>query len=99
MFVVNQLLFILTFLFVRVGRIVQYSEDSEAGEGQRKRFRVSREEEEMDSVNGDVKMKKKKKKNWTEQEPSSSHTLEVSHSDVYVCVFLKKALMLSRHVN
>nr|XP_019967742.1 PREDICTED: trinucleotide repeat-containing gene 18 protein-like [Paralichthys olivaceus] len=63
----------------KVGRTVQYSEDSEAGEGQRKRFRVSREEEETEAGSGGVKVKKKKKKkkSWTDQEPSTSHALEV----------------------
>lgn len=58
---------------------MQYSEDSEAGEGQRKRFRVSREEEEVEAGNGGVKIKKKKKKkkSWNDQEPSTSHALEV----------------------
>ncbi|CAB1452304.1 unnamed protein product [Pleuronectes platessa] len=66
----------------KVGRTVQYSEDSEAGEGQRKRFCVSREEEETEAGSGGVqvkkkKKKKKKKKSWTDQEPSTSHALEV----------------------
>lgn len=52
-----------------------YSEDSETGDGQRKRFRLSREEE-MEAGIGDVK-KKKKKKSRPDQEPSTSHTLEV----------------------
>lgn len=71
----------------RVGRTVQYSEDSEAGEGQRKRFRVSREEEETEAGSGGVKMKKKKKKkkSWNDQEPSTSHALEVGgHLEVHV---------------
>lgn len=59
---------------LRVGRSVQYSEDSETGDGQRKRFRLSREEEELEAGIGD---KKKKKKSWADQEPSTSHTLEV----------------------
>lgn len=64
--------------------MVQYSEDSEAGEGQRKRFRVSREEEETEAGSGGVKMKKKKKKkSWNDQEPSTSHALEVSHLKVH----------------
>ena len=66
-----------TFSHLRVGRTVQYSEDSEAGDGQRKRFRVSREEEETEAGSG-VKVKKKKKKSWTDQEPSTSHALEVT---------------------
>lgn len=63
---------------------MQYSEDSEAGEGQRKKFRVSREEEETEAGSGVVKMKKKKKKkkSWNDQEPSTSHSLEVSCSEV-----------------
>lgn len=63
----------------RLGRSVQYSEDSEAGDGQRKRFRLSREEEETDIGIGEVKVKKKKKKkkSWNDQEPSTSHALEV----------------------
>ncbi|XP_031734102.1 trinucleotide repeat-containing gene 18 protein [Anarrhichthys ocellatus] len=63
----------------KVGRTVQYSEDSEAGDGQRKRFRVSREEEETEAGSGGVKMKKKKKKkkSWNDEEPSTSHGLEV----------------------
>lgn len=65
-----------TFVCLRAGRAVQYSEDSEAGEGQRKRFRVSREEEETEP---EVKLKKKKKKSWKDQEPSTSHALDVSH--------------------
>lgn len=61
--------------------MVQYSEDSEAGDGQRKRFRLSREEEETDAGTGEVKVKKKKKKkkSWNDQEPSTSHALEVGH--------------------
>ena len=73
-----------TFSHLRVGRTVQYSEDSEAGDGQRKRFRVSREEEETEAGSGGVKVKKKKKKSWTDQEPSTSHALEVTHSK---CMF------------
>lgn len=66
----------------RVGRSVQYSEDSEAGDGQRKRFRLSREEEEMEAGIGEVKVKKKKKKkSWNDQEPSTSHALEVSYAE------------------
>lgn len=62
---------------------MQYSEDSEAGEGQRKKFRVSREEEETEAGSGGVKMKKKKKKkSWNDQEPSTSHPLEVSSLEV-----------------
>lgn len=62
----------------KVGRTVQYSEDSEAGEGQRKRFRASREEEETEAGSGGVKVKKKKKKkSWNDHEPSTSHALEV----------------------
>lgn len=73
-------------LSFRLGRAVQYSEDSEAGEGQRKRFRgVSKEEEEMEAGSGGVKVKKKKKKkkSWNDQEPSTSHALEVSHLEVH----------------
>lgn len=62
----------------KVGRAVQYSEDSEAGEGQRKKFRVSREEEETEAGSGGLKVKKKKKKkSWNDTEPSTSHPLEV----------------------
>ncbi|XP_037544799.1 trinucleotide repeat-containing gene 18 protein [Nematolebias whitei] len=63
----------------KAGRTVLYSEDSEAGEGQRKRFRGSRDEEEMETGSAGLKAKKKKKKKiiWNEQEPSSSHSLEV----------------------
>lgn len=63
----------------KVGRTVQYSEDSEAGDGQRKRFRICREEEETEAGSGSVKVKKKKKKkkSWNDQEPSTSHALEV----------------------
>lgn len=63
----------------RLSRSVQYSEDSETGDGQRKRFRLSREEEETDIGIGEVKVKKKKKKkkSWNDQEPSTSHVLEV----------------------
>lgn len=76
---------------LRVGRTVQYSEDSEAGEGQRKRFRVSREDEETEagSGGGKVKKKKKKKKSWNDQEPSTSHALEVSHLEVHVLFWLQ----------
>lgn len=58
-----------------MGRSVQYSEDSEAGE---KRFRLSREDEETDAGIRDVKLKKKKKKkkSWNEKEASSSHSLD-----------------------
>lgn len=63
---------------------MQYSEDSEAGDGQRKRFRVSREEEETEAGSGGVKMKKKKKKSWNDEEPSTSHGLEVGLSQVHV---------------
>lgn len=70
------------FCRLRVGRSVQYSEDSEAGDGQRKRFRLSREEEETEAGIGEVKVKKKKKKkSWNDQEPSTSHALEVSYSE------------------
>lgn len=62
---------------LRVGRSVPYSEDSETGDGQRKRFRLSREEE-MEVGIGDAK-KKKKKKSRPDQEPSTSHTLEVGY--------------------
>lgn len=55
---------------------MQYSEDSETGDGQRKRFRLSREEDELEAGIGEKK-KKKKKKSWADQEPSTSHTLEV----------------------
>lgn len=50
---------------------MQYSEDSEAGE---KRFRLSRDDEETDAGNRDVKLKKKKKKkkSLNDQEASSS---------------------------
>lgn len=67
------------FSCLRVGRSVQYSEDSETGDGQRKRFRLSREEEDVEAAIGEVKMKKKKKKkkSWNDQEPSTSHALEV----------------------
>lgn len=65
---------------LRVGRSVQYSEDSETGDGQRKRFRLSREEEEMEAGIGDVK-KKKKKKSRPDQEPCTSHSLEVGCKD------------------
>lgn len=54
---------------------MQYSEDSETGDGQRKRFRLSREEE-LEAGIGDKK-KKKKKKSWADQEPSTNHSLEV----------------------
>lgn len=68
----------------RVGRAVQYSEDSEAGEGQRKKFRVSREEEESEAGSGGLKVKKKKKKkSWNDTEPSTSHPLEVGYLEVY----------------
>lgn len=61
---------------------MQYSEDSEAGDGQRKRFRLSRDEEEIEAGIGEVKVKKKKKKkSWNDQEPSTSHALEVSYSE------------------
>lgn len=56
---------------------MQYSEDSEAGEGQRKKFRVCRDEEETEAGSGAVKVKKKKKKSWNDQGPSTSHPLEV----------------------
>lgn len=76
------------FRCLRVGRTVQYSEDSEAGEGHRKRFRVSREEEETEAGSGGVKVKKKKKKkSWNDQEPSTSHALEVSHLEVRILIF------------
>lgn len=65
---------------LRVGRSVQYSEDSETGDGQRKRFRLSREEEEMEAGIGDVK-KRRKKKSRPDQEPCTSHTLEVGCKD------------------
>uniref|UniRef100_A0A3Q4GAE1 Trinucleotide repeat containing 18 n=1 Tax=Neolamprologus brichardi TaxID=32507 RepID=A0A3Q4GAE1_NEOBR len=67
----------------RVGRAVQYSEDSEAGEGQRKKFRVSREEEETEAGSGGLKVKKKKKKSWNDTEPSTSHPLEVGYLEVH----------------
>lgn len=54
---------------------MQYSEDSETGDGQRKRFRLSREEE-LEGGIGDKK-KKKRKKSWADQDPSTSRTLEV----------------------
>lgn len=65
---------------LRVGRSVQYSEDSEAGDVQRKRFRLSREEEETEAGIREVKVKKKKKKkkSWNDKEPSTSHALDVS---------------------
>lgn len=65
---------------LRVGRSVQYSEDSEAGDGQRKRFRLSQEEEETEAGirEAKVKKKKKKKKSWNDKEPSTSHALDVS---------------------
>lgn len=68
---------------------MQYSEDSEAGDGQRKRFRMSREEEEMEAGSGGVKVKKKKKKkkSWNDQEPSTSHTLEVGHLEESVLIW------------
>lgn len=59
---------------------MQYSEDSETGDGQRKRFRLSREDDEAEAGIGDKK-KKKKKKSWADQEPSTSHTLEVASLD------------------
>lgn len=65
----------LSSVILRLGRSVPYSEDSETGDGQRKRFRLSREEEELEAGIGEKK--KKKKKSWAEQEPSTSHTLEV----------------------
>lgn len=67
---------------------MQYSEDSEAGDGQRKRFRLSREEEETEAGIREVKMKKKKKKkkSWNDKEPSTSHALDVS------CDYLAKVL-------
>lgn len=65
---------------------MQYSEDSEAGEGHRKKFRVCREEEETEAGSGGVKVKKKKKKksSWNDQEPSTSHALEVICSEEHV---------------
>lgn len=77
------------FRCLRVGRTVQYSEDSEAGEGQKKRFRVSRgEEEETEAGSGGVKVKKKKKKkkSWNDQEPSTSHSLEVGLLEMHVLI-------------
>lgn len=67
---------------------MQYSEDSEAGDGQRKRFRLSREEEETEAGIGEVKVKKKKKKkkSWNDQEPSTSHALEVSYLEWQVLI-------------
>lgn len=65
---------------------MQYSEDSEAGDAQRKRFRISREEEDAETGDGGLKVKKKKKKkkkNWSEQEPSSSRALEVSLCNLF----------------
>lgn len=81
-------------LCVRAGRTVQYSDDSEAGDGQRKKFRLSREEEETEAGSGGVmvkKKKKKKKKSWNDSEPSTSHGLEVvilacACFDVVCCV-------------
>ncbi|KAG7281181.1 hypothetical protein CRUP_032884 [Coryphaenoides rupestris] len=61
-------------------RTAQYSEDSEAGDGQRKRFRLSQEVDERDGGGGGggVKLKKKKKKSvWSDAEPSGSASLEV----------------------
>ena len=75
------------FVCLRVGRTVQYSEDSEAGEGQRKRFRASREEEDTEAGSGGVKVKKKKKKkSWNDQEPSTSNALEVNHVEVHILI-------------
>lgn len=81
---------------LRVGRTVQYSEDSEAGDVQRKRFRVSREEEETEAGSGGVKVKKKKKKkkSWNDQEPSTSHALEVGH--LKVCVLILATVLCRR---
>lgn len=69
-------------VILRVGRSVQYSEDSETGDGQRKRFRLSRDEEELEAAIGEKK-KKKKKKSWADQEPSTSHTLEVYNIEFF----------------
>uniref|UniRef100_A0A1A8VAS8 Trinucleotide repeat containing 18 n=1 Tax=Nothobranchius furzeri TaxID=105023 RepID=A0A1A8VAS8_NOTFU len=60
----------------KASRAVQYSEDSEAGEGQRKRFRVSRGEDEMETGSAGLK-KRKNKKSWNDQESPSSHCLEM----------------------
>ncbi|TNN47649.1 Trinucleotide repeat-containing gene 18 protein [Liparis tanakae] len=92
---------------LRVGRTLQYSEDSEAGDGQKKKFRVSREEEEMEAGSGGVKMKKKKKKkkkSWNDSEPSTSHGLEVlkvkrglvSEQEQQLASDLDRALSLSQ---
>lgn len=82
---------------LRVGRSLQYSEDSEAGDGQKKRFRVSREEEEMEAANSvKIKKKKKKKKSWNDQEPSTSHALEVGHSERLVSILT--AMLFHRFV-
>lgn len=84
----------------KVGRTVQYSEDSEAGEGQRKRFRMSKEDEEMEASSG-VKMKKKKKKSWKDQETSTSlEVLKAKRSHVceqeQLASDLNRALSLSQ---
>lgn len=70
------------FCSLRVGRPVQYSEDSEAGE---KRFRLSREDEETDAGIRDVKLKKKKKKkkSWSDKEASSSHGLDAVSPELF----------------
>lgn len=78
---------LLYFCSIRVGRSVQYSEDSEAGE---KRFRLSQEDEETDAGNRDVnlKKKKKKKKSWNDKELSSSHGLDtVSPNRLFYFIF------------
>lgn len=70
------------FCSLRVGRPVQYSEDSEAGE---KRFRLSREDEETDAGIRDAKLKKKKKKkkSWSDKEASSSHGLDAVSPELF----------------
>ncbi|KAL6103290.1 tnrc18 [Pungitius sinensis] len=85
----------------KAGRTVQYSDDSEAGDGQRKRFRLSREEEEVGSGGVKVKKKKKKKnKSWNDAEPSTSHGLEVKRAHVceqeQLASDLDRALSLSQ---
>ncbi|KAM8845546.1 trinucleotide repeat-containing gene 18 protein isoform 1-T2 [Spinachia spinachia] len=84
----------------KAGRAVQYSDESEAGDGQRKRFRLSREEEEAGSGGVKVKKKKKKKKSWNDAEPSTSHGLEVKRAHVceqeQLASDLDRALSLSQ---
>lgn len=58
---------------------MQYSEDSETGEGHRKRFLVSREDEESEMGTLGLMIKKKKKsKGWKDQDASGSHVPEVT---------------------